>query len=104
MTAIKLTADPTFDAAVSIPVPGKSPVAVRFTFKHRTAEELQEFLGPHDRDDVDYVMDACEGWELTDDWNRENVAALLTNYHAAARAIATTYLTELPGTQPREIS
>ncbi|HEY6643661.1 phage tail assembly chaperone [Povalibacter sp.] len=102
MTKIKLIPDPTFDATVHIPVPGKEdPTPVRFTFKHRNTDELQKFIRK-ERSDVDYVLEACEGWELDDAWNRKNVAALLNTYHAAARAIAVTYLTELTGMQPRE--
>jgi hypothetical protein len=35
------------------------------------------------------------GWELTEKFNEANVSILLNNYHAAAGAIASTYLKEI---------
>jgi len=98
MTTIKLKADPTFEAPVLIDVPGRSdPVAVKFTFKHRTKDEFAKFAEKLDRSDIDSVMAVAVGWEFTDEFNKKNVSTLLENYHGAASAIANTYVRELLG-------
>lgn len=98
MTTIKLKADPTFEAPVLIPVPGRAdPVAVKFTFKHRTVDEFAKFSQLVDRSDIDGVMAVAVGWELTDDFTKKNVNTFLENYHGAAIAIAKKYISELLG-------
>lgn len=92
----KLKADPTFEAAVPIPIPGSDPKKVKFTFKHRTKDELKEFV-TEERSDIDVVMNIAVGWELEPPFTRENVELLLQNYHGAATAISLTYMRELGG-------
>ena len=96
MAKIKLNPDPTFTAPVSIPVHGKSPVAVKFTFKHRTKDAAQAWLEEiKDKSDVDVVMDCATAWELDDKFTAENVELLLQNYVGAGGAVVSTYLDEL---------
>lgn len=91
-----LAAKPTFTARVSIPVPGKAPEPVEFTFKGRTRDEFKEFIDTlAEREDADVVMDICCGWELEEAFDRENVDLLIQNYLGAARAIIEKYLSEL---------
>jgi len=93
---LKLIADPTFKAKVGIPVPGKPPAEVEFTFKHRTREELDKFMKETDgREDADIVMDMVTAWGLTDAFTRDNVQLLLSNYIGAPGAITSTYMQEL---------
>ncbi len=100
MATLKLKADPTFHARVPIPVPGKAPVQVSFTFKHRTRAELDEFFERGSTQDVgllDYLMDFVSGWDLTDPFSRENVGALINEFPGAAAAISRTYVEQLMG-------
>lgn len=91
-----LSVKPTFTAKVGIPIPGKSPEPVEFTFKGRTRDEFKEFIESlSEREDADVVMDICSGWELEDAFDRENVEVLIQNYLGAARAIIEKYLSEL---------
>ena len=101
MTKLKLQPAPTFKAKVAIPVPGADAVEVEFTFKHRNRDELKAFTDSMgEREDVDQVLAVAEGWELTDEFTRDNVAALVANYFAAPRAIFFAYIDEL--TQAKE--
>lgn len=102
MAKLKLDPNPTFDWAVSIPVPGADPVPVRFTFKHRSREAvLKWFDEAKDKNDVDTVMDVAVGWELDDEFNRENVERLCTNYGGAGAAVLNAYLVELRGAREK---
>jgi len=98
--ALKLDADPTFQAEVGIPVPGKGDVAVFFTFKHRDQPAFEKFMQDartKKMENVKFIMDVVVGWNLDDPFNKENVAKLLRNYHGAAGAIGRAYGRELSG-------
>lgn len=99
MAKIQLSPSPTFSAPVAIPVPGKKPADVSFTFRARTKDEFKAFIDSlndsQDKDDADVVMDVASGWELDEPWSRENVKTLTQNYLGAARAIIETYIAEL---------
>lgn len=96
---LKLQAAPTFTAKVGIPVPGAEPIDVRFVFKHMTREALESFLTGADaaaRSDVETIMAIAEGWHDVDQpFGREAVELLTQNYHGSARAVLSTYVTEL---------
>ncbi|SER52324.1 MULTISPECIES: phage tail assembly chaperone [Pseudomonas] len=92
----KLDPNPTFDALVAIPVPGGSKADVKFTFKHRSKTELEDFLSTNkDMDDTTLVKSIADGWELDDEFNDENIGRLLNNYIGAGSAIYVKYLEEL---------
>ena len=96
MAKLILTAAPTFKANVLIPVPGKKPVAVEFSFKGRTKDEFKTFIETMgDREDVDVILDIATGWELEDAFGKESVDMLLQNYIGSARVIIEKYLAEL---------
>lgn len=79
-----------------IPVPGKKPVAVEFSFKGRTKDQFKAFMESiGDRDDVDVILDIASGWELEDAFGKESVELLLQNYLGAARVIIEKYMSEL---------
>lgn len=94
-----LDIEPTFTKRVPIPVPGKKPHEVEFTFKHRNQEALRAFLEglPQMESDTDAVMEVACGWELQDAWERDNVHKLVTNYLGAAKAILDVYIHENSG-------
>lgn len=96
MGKLSLKANPTFRAKVGIPVAGGSPVAVEFTFKHRTKSELEKFMKSRaDVSDVDSVLDMVEGWDLEEKFDREGIELLLENYAGAALALYIAYVDEL---------
>lgn len=91
-----LAVKPTFTAKVNIPIPGKAPEPVEFTFKARTRDEFAAFVESFKgREDVDVIMDIASGWELEDPFGRESIEELTQNYLGAARAVIEKYLTEL---------
>lgn len=95
---LKLKADPTFRVPVKIPVPGGPSEAVAFIFKHRTRSELIDFQKwVEDKTNFE-VVDACVvGWDLTDEFTRQNIEQLLDSYIGATKAILRTYMDELTG-------
>lgn len=104
MAKLKLDPNPTFDYAVAIPVAGGDPVAVRFTFKHRSRKDVLawvESLKDSESTDVDQVMAVATGWELDDAFTREHVEALCENYGGASRAILDTYMREIRGAREK---
>lgn len=93
---LKLNPDPTFVAAVEIATHGGNNVPVNFTFKHRTREAMKVFFdGLKDREDADNVLEMAVGWELDDEFNRENIVRLLENYIGSSMAIFNTYTSEI---------
>lgn len=102
MAKLTLKAPATFAGKVSIPVAGGVAVEVGFTFKHRTRQELDAYFAeqrdaPNQStdDEVASIMKMASGWDLEEPFTAENVGVLLDNYHKAAWAIATGYLSEL---------
>lgn len=89
---------PTFKAKVAVPVPGSASADVEFIFKHRTRDELREFIDAlSGRDDVDVVMSIASGWDLDDAFDTESIGKLTQNYIGSARVVIDTYLSELSG-------
>lgn len=100
MSKISLALEPTFQAEVQIPVPGAKPAPLKFNFKYRTQDELNDYRkGLAEQaasiTDVELVMGVAEGWELEEPFNAENVKRLLQKYHAAATTIGETYIKQL---------
>lgn len=94
-----LDIDPTFKAKVKIPVPGKAPYPLEFTFKHMDKDAFKAFgekLGEFDSD-TDAVMHIACGWELDDPWDREHIDKLVTKYLGSARAIIDRFAEENSG-------
>lgn len=96
MAKLKLQPNPTFRAKVAIQAPGDGVDPVEFTFKHRTRDEMDEFLkASADLRDADLIMAMAVGWELSDPFTAENVNTLAQNYITAPQAIFEAYLDEL---------
>lgn len=101
---LTIKADPTFKAKVAIAVPGKGDVPVEFEFKHRTKSELDRFLTTNESaDDIDFISKVVVGWELTDEFNRKNLGALLETYIQAGAAISRVYIDELTGAKYQQV-
>jgi hypothetical protein len=102
MGKLKLNPDPTFREKVEIHVPGGKPEPVIFTFKYRTRDEVQDFLKELEgMDDVAMIMAIAKGWELDDEFNRDNVNQLVQSFIAAPKAILERYLQALTGTRAK---
>ena len=96
MAAFTLAVNPTFNAKVGIPVAGGATVEVEFTFKHRTRADMEKWLaGGAERENVQAILDMCEGWELADKFDKKSVSQLCENYIGAPRAIVDVYIAEL---------
>lgn len=99
MAQFSLTPDPTFTATVDIPVPGKKPAKIEFTFKHRDQDRFGEWFEKL-RDyesDTDAILDIASGWNLKDPFGPETVEQLVTGYMGSARAIIDKYVAENSG-------
>lgn len=96
MAKLSLIPNPTFNAKVDIPLPGGQTSEVLFTFKHRTRDALAEWVKV-DQKDVDAIIDAATGWDLTDEFNAKNVEKLCQNYMGTLTAFMKTYIGELTG-------
>lgn len=92
-----------FTAPVPIPCPDREPDMVDFTFIYRSREQMDEWIrgletaavesGDPLKADVEMVMGAASGWELSDEFNAENVRELLDKHAGAAIAIYQKYVT-----------
>lgn len=93
-----LTVSPTFKANVAIPVAGKAPVNVEFTFKHRTRDQFREFLEALEgREDAAVLMDIASGWDLDDAFDADSVEQMIQSYMGSAHAVLNAYMAELTG-------
>lgn len=102
MPKLTLTQEPTFDASALIPIPGKSPVPVQFTFKNRTRDQFNKFLKELEGKDKHLVlMEMAEGWELEESFTAENVKTFLSNYIGAFDPILDKYMAELSGAKEK---
>lgn len=96
MAKLSLKANPTFPATVEIPIAGGESVKVRFTFKHRTKKELEEWIKTREgRSDLESFTSMVEGWDLEDAFTPENIEELLENYIGTALATYFVYIDEL---------
>lgn len=101
-----LTASPTFDATVAIPVPGKGTADVKFTFKHRDREAFRNLVDSladpdENRTDADLVLDIASGWDLDEPFDAEHVGLMVDRYIGSGAAILNTYLHEQTGARQK---
>lgn len=94
-----LSPEPTFKAKVDIPTPGKKPLKLEVTFKHRDIDEFKTFMdgiGNYDTD-TDAIMDIATGWDHKLPFERDNVEKLVKGYIGSAGAFLTKYIQENTG-------
>lgn len=95
---LKIQANPTFTSRVEIPTP-EGPVAIKVVFKHMDTDAFKEFIDREaklQRSNEDAIMNIADGWSGVDgEFNRENIAKVCKQYHAAAGVIVETFITEL---------
>lgn len=101
MARLKLNPDPTFKLKVRVPVPG-GDAEVTFTFKYRDREVMKAWTEQTAKmAEADALMDIAEGWDLADEFSRENVETLCRNYPGAAYAAVFAYCKELVGVREK---
>ena len=86
----KLQPNPTFWASVGLPVPGAAkPVSVEIEFRWLGKAALKTFFESLEgHDDATLLAEIVVGWRGIDaEFSRDNLAALLDAYPAAAMAI-----------------
>lgn len=93
--SFKLVAAPTFKAKVKIPVAGGESVEVEFEFRHRTKDDLMQWVQNTDREDVETIMQCAVAWELEDAFDVPSVTLLTQNYSGSAIAVFKVYIKEL---------
>lgn len=105
MTKFTLIPNPTFSVTATIPRAGTEDGQLTFTFKHRTLAELRDLdtklqeaakgqksvVEPQ----TDYLMEIVTGWALPDEFSRDNMVMLLSNYPRAFDSIGLAYTKEL---------
>ena len=102
MAKLSLTPNPTFKAKVGISVPGKGKVPTEFTFRHMSRKDLLAWIeASKDKADVDCILEVATGWELDDEFNRENVEALCDTYLSAGAEIVGDWMQELRGARAK---
>jgi hypothetical protein len=96
MAKFKLQPDPTFKAKVKIPVPGVAKESeVEFTFRFRDSDELSALLArASDQHVVKTAMEMATAWELTDEFNEDNLRLLHTTYLGALNRLVECYWEE----------
>lgn len=99
---LKLVAEPTFKAKVGFPLTGlndqgeSEEAEIIFTFKHKTKSELEKFMNSRkDVDDLTTFLEIVVGWDLDDEFTKENVEILLENHINVALRALTVYVEEL---------
>lgn len=99
MSRLKLTLNPnpTFAAAVLIPIPGAEPAEVVLTFKYKTKSEYLAWVETISDDDVEAVQSIVVAWDLSDEFTAESIRRLSETYMGSLAAIIETYVRELTG-------
>lgn len=96
MAKLSITANLTFSAPVPVPVAGGEPVMVNFTFKHRTKNDLSALAESRaGRSDADIMMDIVTGWDMAEDFGRDNVELALQQRIGLGLACWGVYVDEL---------
>jgi hypothetical protein len=96
MAKLKLNPEPTFKAKVAIPTHGGADADVEFTFKHRRADDLAEWLkNLEGRDKAELMSEMALAWDLTDPFTTESLKAMLANYTGAFDRVLAKYCDEM---------
>lgn len=116
MTEVRFQPEPTFEAPVHIHVPGKGEQPMLWTFKYRDVDEVVAFqkkwARPIDKaapagkkpkardrefDGIAYIMDLACGWQLEEEFSRENLETFFKHYPTSVGKVVAVYFAELSG-------
>jgi hypothetical protein len=94
---LKLAPEPTFVAAVTVPVPGGSDELINVTFRHQGKAALKVWIdAAASRDDLDSLSEVIVGWSGVEaEFSRDALAAVLDAYPRAAVSMLESYVGEL---------
>jgi hypothetical protein len=96
MAKLKLNPEPTFKGKVQIPVHGGADAEVEFTFRHRSTDDLADWMKALEgRNKADLILEMALGWDLTDPFNADSVKTLLSNYAGSFDRVLEKYLAEM---------
>lgn len=99
---ITLSDEATFEATVSIPVPGGKVADVKMVFAWMDRNTFKEWLeGLAGAEDVDALMDISRGWDLDETFCKASVEKLVQKYTGAARPILDKFIAELSGARAK---
>lgn len=91
-----LQAAPKFKQKVDIPVHGAAAAVVEFEFKHRTKEQMNEWLESiKGKPDSEVLAGCVTDWDLDDPCEQKSFELLTENYAGAASVIVSVYVSEL---------
>lgn len=90
-----LTPNPTFKAAVEIPLHDGLVAKPVFEFKHRSKSDLDALIKRKEISDPDLLSELLAGWELEEEFSRENIERLCQNYVMAPKEIFSAYIRAL---------
>lgn len=69
---------------------------VTFEFKHRAKSEMPAFFEKiKDMAELPMIKEFISGWDLTEEFNDENLGTFLDNYHNSSVAITSGYVSLL---------
>lgn len=99
MAKFKLTIGPMpdFKLPVKFKLPNGQDATIVFTVRHKKATEVQEMYARENLKDFEFITDVASGWDLEEEFNEENVSALVDYYPAAALSLMGSYLGALAG-------
>lgn len=96
----KIQPAPTFTVPVEIPRHGEEPAKIKVTFRHKSRDEMKDFLERADKSDasqdIALVNEMIAGWEGPDmPFSDEAIALLIQNYQGAVPALVQAYSLEI---------
>lgn len=94
--SLLLSPDPTFKSKVDIPIAGAKPFVVEFVFRHKSKDQLKEWLDSmQDKEDADAILEVASGWDQPDAFDRDSLVKLAQNRIGSVGAIIAKYISEL---------
>jgi hypothetical protein len=100
MSKLTIQAPSTFRAKVHIPGAGDDSITIEFVYRHMRKSAFQSFLDDQAKnlEDPDAIMFIAQGWDREGiEFTRDNVVALIEDYHLAPRLVVETFIVELTG-------
>lgn len=88
---------PDFDLPVDFVMVNGDESRIVFKARHKSAEEIQALYNREDVRDGDFILELASGWNIEDEFNKENVDELIKYYPSAAFALSQTYMRALAG-------
>lgn len=94
---LKIAPMPDFKLPVKFKLPNGEEATIVFTVKHKKSTEIQELYQRETMRDAEFITEIATGWDLEEEFNEENAAALVEYYPAAALSLMGSYLGALAG-------